>query len=74
MQNYIDLNMIEYNLKSGQYYGSFSFIQDVRKLWYNALKYFAESAELKAKFEIAKAQFEKDINEMGKDQIEEIIF
>lgn len=45
MNDYIDLSIIEKNLKDGYYYGTFSFIQDVRKVFAKAFKYLCEDLE-----------------------------
>jgi hypothetical protein len=42
MNDYIDLNMIEKNLKDGYYYGTFTFISDVRKVFQKFSRYMGE--------------------------------
>lgn len=37
MTDYIDLNMVEKKLKDGEYYGTFSFIADLRRMWVKAM-------------------------------------
>lgn len=58
MTDYIDLNIIEQNLKNGYYYGTFSFIADMRKMWVKAFKYLVEDEDLKNRLEVLRAQFE----------------
>ena len=45
MNDYIDLSIIERNLREGYYYGTFSFISDVRKIWTKAFKYMNDDKE-----------------------------
>jgi hypothetical protein len=42
MNEYIDLNIVEKNLKEGLYYGTFSFISDVRKVFQKFARYMGE--------------------------------
>ena len=38
MQDFLDFPTIESNLKEGNYYSSFQFVQDIRKLFQKAFK------------------------------------
>lgn len=45
MLDYIDLNIIERQLHDGIYYGTFSFLSDVRKIFNKAARYWAHDRD-----------------------------
>jgi len=46
MNDYIDLSIIERNLKEGFYHSTFTFINDVRRIFSKALKYMSDDHDV----------------------------
>lgn len=65
MNDYIDLNIIEKSFKEGLYYGTFSFLSDIDKVFLKAIRYTGEDPtilktlnEMKEQYEIFKRDIE----------------
>lgn len=46
MNEYIDLNIVDRKFKNGEYYGTFSFVQDIRNIWTKAFKFMKDDPEV----------------------------
>mmetsp|Transcript_18074 Transcript_18074/g.17246 ORF Transcript_18074/g.17246 Transcript_18074/m.17246 type:complete len:81 (+) Transcript_18074:271-513(+) len=73
MSEYIDLSIIDSNLRNGYYNGTFSFIQDMKKMWLNAFNYLVETNDQKRKLDALYKKFQEDIGELEMLPIKEIL-
>jgi len=73
MTDYIDLNIIERNLNHGNYFGTASFVQDVRKMWIKAYNYLATEESIKASMREISETFEAKISEIYQQQHSKIV-